>query len=110
MTYNSLRIHAVTETRRIERGIFVLRLDVSEGHLDCRKLVAANPPPQDLVQSLLGVELPFACLVGERNWERPVVIAEDQGLRAVALQLDRVLGVIGSDEILPDIVVRHGIA
>ena len=85
-------------------------MDVSEGHLDCRKLVATDTPPQDFVQPLLGVELPLARVVDERDRERPIVVADDQGLRAVALQLDRVLGVIGSDEILPDIGVRHGIA
>ena len=84
----------MSEACRIERGVFVLRLDVGLRDLDRRQLVAADAPPQDFVQPLLGVELPFARVV-ERDRERPIVVAEDQRLRAVALELDLMLGIIG---------------
>ena len=95
MADDSLRIDAVSEACRIERSIFVLRLDVRQRDLDCRELVATDAPPQDFIQPLLRVELPFAFIVDERDRERPVVVAEDQRLRAVALELDLMLGIIG---------------
>ncbi len=95
MAHDPLRIDAVAKACRIECGIFVLRLDVSERDLDRGKLVAADAPPQDFIEPRLRVELPLAGIVDERDREGPVVVADDQRLRAVALELDRVLGIIG---------------
>jgi hypothetical protein len=79
-----LRIDATAEPCRIERGIFVLCLNISLRDLNRRKLVPADAAPQDFIQSLLGVELPLARVVDERDREGPVIVAENERLRAVA--------------------------
>ena len=74
------------------------------------KLVAADAAAQDFIEPGLGVELPLTCFVDEWNGKRPVVVANDKGLCAVALHLDGVLGIIGGHKILPNVAVGHGIA
>ena len=95
---------------RIERGIFVLRLNVSEAHLNGGKLIAADAPAQDLIEPGPGVEAPFLVLAHERDGERPVIVADDERRLVFALVLNRVLLVVGGDKILARPVVRDLVA
>ena len=97
-------------TGGIKRGIFILRLNICEAHLNGGKLVAADAAAQDFIETGLGVELPLTCFVDEGNGKRPVVIANDEGPGSVSFHLDGVLGVIGRNKVLPNITIRHWIA
>ena len=75
-----------------------MRLDIGETDLDRGQLVAPDAATQNLVEPCRRLELPLAGLVHERNWEGPIVGADNQGLRAVSLAFDRMLRLKGLDE------------
>jgi hypothetical protein len=101
-THDVLRINTSAKIGWIERGIFILRLDVSERHLDCGKFVATDASAQYFIEAGLGIELPLTALVDERNWKGPIIVANEQGLGAIAFHLNGVLGVVGGHKILPN--------
>src|SRR5512134_4013022 len=109
-THDPLRINTSAKTRRIERGIFILRLDVSERHLDCGKFVTADAPTQYFIEAGLGIELPLTAFIDERNWKGPVLVANEKCLGAVAFHLNGVLDIIGAHKVSSNIAVSHGIA
>src|SRR5579871_3742703 len=92
-------------------GIIVLGVYKSEAGLDRIELVAADAAIENLLAPLVGIEFPAGLGMDQRDREREIVGADDQR-RLLAVNLDRVLGVIGGHELvarcgISDIVARR---
>lgn len=110
LAHDSLRINTSAKTGWIERGIFILRLDIRETHLDCGELVATDASAQYFIEAGLAIELPLTTFVDERNWKGPIIVANKKGLGAIAFHLNGVLGFVGGYKILPNLAIGYGIA
>jgi hypothetical protein len=86
------------ETIRIERGVFVLRLDISEHDLDRGELVPADAAAKDLVEPGTRIEMPPVMLAHHGNREGPVVVADDEGCLVETVPGDRMLRPVRGDE------------
>jgi hypothetical protein len=75
--------------------IFVLRVDICETGLDCVQFVASDSPVQDFKAAGRGIELPAGLLAQQWNRERKIIIADDKHAFLVALELDRMPGIVG---------------
>src|SRR5262249_14454373 len=91
-------------------GIFVLCVDEGETGLDGVEFVAPDTPQQNFVPALVGVEFPTGLGEDQRNGEQEVIGADDQRGLFLAVELHRMLGIIGGRELATRIGIGNLIA
>jgi hypothetical protein len=99
-----------SELAGVERGIFVLRLDVGEADLTAdsslrpmrRRRISSSPA--------LVSKLHLSGLAHNRDGERPIVVADDEDGFGVALWSEGVFCSIGRIELFPHRAIGHLIA
>src|SRR3982751_1732526 len=73
------------------QGVFLLRLYKAPANLNGIQFIFANASKQDLLASGFGVVVPLAIPLNDRNWKRPIVIADRQrgAIRIFGVDPDR---------------------
>src|SRR5262245_6751952 len=105
-----LRIHRLAILVLEHVGVLVLRVPIGEGSLERPELVTADAAGRDLLAARGGVEAPLTVALGKRYRERPFVLADHENRRLAALRHDAMLGIVGGEEFLLDVLVLHRIA
>src|SRR5271157_2064120 len=91
--------------------VLVLRVSKSITHTNGRQLVLANAAEEDLLHASFGVEVPGAGgVLLQRNGERPVFGAKDQGLVSVDLFGPAIHLLIAPGKEIPAVLVLHLVA
>src|SRR5262249_55921945 len=84
--------HTPREGRRLSvaslGSVLALRVDERVQRRERRELVAPDAPVGDLLEAGVGVEVPLAVDVHERDRHRPAVVAEHRDLAALARVLE----------------------
>ena len=95
---------------RIGGGVFALRVDIGERHLDRVVLVLADAAVEDLLAPGHAVEAPLVLVLDERDRKRPVLVADDEDRAVRAVGRDLMLGIIARDELVAIVLVGNRIA
>ena len=98
LAHEVLRVFRRAAGPQVLGGIFALGRDVGAAHFDDAELVAADAPIENLILTGLGVEAPAGVLANERDWQGPLVCADDQDCLAVTVALEFMRFIIGGNE------------